>query len=120
MNYLLSGWIENLGVVPLLLFAFFLLAPAFLAFSRLLVLVCCVFEAICCLPLYLIRLIIIKFKPVLISTMQQVVKVFSYILLTLGISQSVIAKDWFLSIGEQVEINTEQISKFSVGNKQIL
>ena len=118
MNYFLSGWIENLGVDPWLLLAFLRLAPIFFLLSFLLVLVCCVFEAIF-IPLMFYFVIS---KSVLISGMKQVVKIFQVFCLFFALTSSTNAqegKDWFISIGEQIEIPTGKLSKFSVGNKQI-
>lgn len=113
----LFGWIENFGVVPLLANIFFLFEPAFFLFSFLLILVCCVLDAIIFTPeTYIFKILRTQF----LSFIQQVVKIL-LLALTLGpICSAAMAKDWFLSIGEQVEISTSKMKKFSVGNSQVI
>lgn len=115
-NYFLSGWIANLGVVPWFAFLFFLLAPAFLSFNFLLVLVCCVFEAIflsLCLFLNNIRELFVYKIPAL-------VKIFLVSVLCATSIAQADSKDIFLSKGEQIELSSRNLRSFSVGNKEVI
>lgn len=117
MNYL-SLWIANLGVVPWLLFLFFLFLPMFLALIALLVLVCCVLEAIS-YPFDKL----FKIRTDFLSLWTHLVKIFLITFMGLGsLSKANTLKthDYFLSKGEQVEISTPKLASFSVGNKEVL
>lgn len=114
-NYFLSGWIENLGVVPLFSFAFFLSLPIFFLLSLLLHLVCIVFEAIS----YSLSYVLNNIRVIYITFLSILVKVF---LLgnALAAKQNTSNTDIYLSTGEQYELSIRNLDHFSVGNKDIL
>lgn len=119
MNYL-SLWIANFGVVPWFSFLFFLFLPIFLALRALLVLVCCVLEAIFC-PFDKFKLMHLRTR--LITSRACIVKVF--LILCLGqslpcASKELKVKEFFLAKGEQVDLKVFNLSSFSVGNKEVL
>ena len=114
--YFLSGWIANLGVVPLFSFAFFLFAPAFFLFSFLLIRVCVVFEDIFHSLSYLNNN---NSRQIYLSIIALLVKIFFPVLMT-PIDAWAQKSDIFLSRGEQIELSTGKISHFSVGNQEVL
>ena len=117
-NYFFSGCIENLGVVPLFSLACFLFAPAFFLFKFLLHLVCIVFEAII---ISLNSYINLNNRTIYLSFLVCTVKTFSIIAYGGTINQDRhIAKDIFLSKGEQFEIKMPKLQKYSVGNNEVL
>lgn len=117
MNYF-SLWTENFGVVPWLLFLFFLCLPIFLALRALLVLVCCVLEAISYSFSKLSGL-----ETSFLSKRGPLVKEFlGLVLLLAGEAEckELKTEDFFLSKGEQTEISLPRLESFSVGNKEVL
>lgn len=115
-NYALSGWIANLGVVPLFSFAFFLFAPDFFNFFFLIVRVCVVFEAI---SKSLCFLLTFNYRGIFLSRFPSVVKIFLLISTFNHVSHAA-KKDIFLSKGEQIELSVGKLTSFSVGNKEVL
>lgn len=111
-----SGWIANLGVVPLFSFACFLLAPDFFNLFFLLARVCVVFEDIFHSLSYLIN---INYRGIFLSRIPSLVKIFLPLML---LSKPAFAekKDVFLSKGEQIEISIGKLDHFSVGNKEVI
>ncbi len=116
-NYAFSGWIENLGVVPLFSFAFFLFFPAFLSFNFLLVSVLIVGEPIFKSLSYLINY---KFRCIYLSLLPPLVKIFLTATLCTSNSYANVKKDIFISKGEQFELVVSSLKNFSVGNKEVL
>lgn len=121
MNYLFSSlWIANLGVVPWLLFAFFLFLPMFFFLKFLLHLVCIVFEAM----IYpFLKISLIKFQGEFVSICKFNVKAFFIISMIYNISSHASSEnheDLYLAKGEQTEIQAGRIESFSVGNKEVL
>ena len=118
----LSLWIANLGVEPLFAIIFFLALPAFFFLNFLLVLVCCVFEAII-FPLCNKVLILYKFREIFLSTIANNVKVFlaTYvIMLHCPAAFPSDIKEIFISKGEHYEIELKNIKSYSVGNKEVI
>ena len=112
MNYCLSGWIANLGVVPLFSLAFFLALPVFLALFFLLILVCFVREPISqslCLRNYSF------YQKGFLSCLILFVKT---IPTTFAINAPQL--DHFLSKGEQIELKIDSMQSFSVGNREVI
>ncbi|MCT4641858.1 MAG: pilus assembly protein N-terminal domain-containing protein [Bacteriovoracaceae bacterium] len=110
-NYL-SLWIANLGVVPLFSLAFFLLRPAFFCLSFLLVLVCVVFDAII---LSFKKTDFIINRPVKLTISLCIVKIF--LLQNVAYGQE---KEIYLAKGEQKSLKTSKITKFSLGNDEVI
>lgn len=112
----LSWWIANLGVVPLLLFAFFLLRPAFTFLRALLFLVTRVFETISLLlqQIQLCELSRIKYLPILISS----VKIFalSSPAVFAEALKSTKNQSLTMSIGEIREVSLKDMRKYSLSN----
>ena len=125
-NYFVA-WIANLGVVPLFLFAAFLLAPAFFFFLNLLLLVTHVLETIRQL-LYRYRTNVQHFndfKPSFVPRNSLCVKgLFTCLALMLLISHKSYAEitthDVILARGESNELDLKEMEKFNVGNRQVL
>lgn len=118
INYFLSGWIANLGVVPLFSLAFFLALPVFFSLFFLLIRVCLVREPI--LKSF-ISVCIKLFKREFLSFMIVLVKVIS---INSAMSQTEFSdkspKEIFLGRGEQVEIYLPEVKSFSIGNKEVI
>ena len=112
-SYFPAGWIANLGVEPLLLFAFFLFVPIFFFFKFLLVVVCCVFEDILKSFSYLIHF---TNKAIFITFLILLVKTF----VNDTYANAASGHDIFLSKGEQTELQIEPVINYSVGNKEII
>ncbi len=115
-TYAFSGWIENLGVVPLFSFACFLLAPAFFLFNFLLILVCVVFEDIVISLSFFNN---IKFRVVFLSLFVLLVKALfpSNTLLAATKQES---DNIFIAKGEQIELSIENLESYSIGNNEII
>lgn len=114
INYALSLWIANLGVVPLFSFAFFLAFPAFLAFNFLLVRVCIVLEPIKISLSYRIN---IYNRRKFLSFVLYLVKIF----IVIDAPQNSWAiETLFLAKGEQTEIEVKSLKSFSVGNPEVI
>ena len=122
-NYFLSGWIANLGVVPLLLFRAFLFAPILVFLLDLLFRVTLVFETIIFLPSFLSKT---RFLP---TNCPIVKNLFVYPLVFMLFFSAGHAKPSIsqnksslivLSRGEQKEIRVWPYAKISLGNKQVL
>ena len=128
-----SGWIANLGVVPLFLLAAFLFAPAFFAFLNLLLDVTHVLETIGKL-LYnrdhnrrintniFSNINNSNFKLSFLPTLGQCVKgIFSFTLLNLMLSGATLqAEDFILSRGQSMTLPLLKMERFNVGNKEVL
>jgi hypothetical protein len=121
MNYLPSGWIENLGVVPLFLLAAFLFLPIFLSFILLLHLVCIVFDAII-LSLLPKFFILFKSRQTFLYILLFIVKGFSPLTSMAKLPITVPSKDLqvFLAKGEQYELKINKLESFSIGNSQVI
>lgn len=113
--FFLSGWIANLGVVPLFFIAFFLEDPAAFAFLCLLFSVTHVLDTI--------RHLLNNNRSIspVVTPVTNLVKV---ILVILSINRPIWAeefrKDIILAKGEQSELSIPGLDKFSVGNKEII
>jgi hypothetical protein len=114
MNYL--EWTANLGVVPLFLFAAFLLAPIALFFALRRFSVTAVLEAIDISLISFNYLNLTKFKNLTITLL--FVKIFLSDCSAASVKK--INSDIILAKGEQKEINFEGFKNFSVGNREIL
>lgn len=123
MNYFLSGCTENLGVLPLLLFSAFLLDPAFLALSFLLILVIVVLDDIF-LSFRLTILNLLNYLNLEFLTKVQAFVKGLFLFSLLGFSSLSLSAENFdhiiLSRGEQREVKTEKFSKFSLGNPEVI
>ncbi len=108
-NYF-SGWIENLGVVPLFLLAAFLFLPVFEAFLLRMAFVCFVFDAMG--PSHLFRKL--RFHKLLYF-----VKVSLWGLAIPCIAQPP-SSNLYLAKGEQISLAAPGLKQFSVGNPDIL
>lgn len=125
MTYLLSVWIWNLGVDPLLRSAAFLLAPIFFFLFALLASVCLVRETINPLPGIKYQLQKVGFicsvniKDILVPKCTQLVKILSLTTLIFSTNQ-VLSNEKketiILTIGELKEIPLSSSSSFSIGN----
>lgn len=115
--FLASRWIGNLGVVPTWLFLFFLFLPNFFNLRRLLTFVCIVLEAIVCSLLFNIN----NLKQKLIINSKVFVKRFA-LLVTMLLTQYTYGstQTLYISRGEQKALKIGTISRFSVGNKEII
>ena len=128
-----SGWIANLGVVPLFLFVAFLLAPAFFDFLNLLFSVIHVLETMgkllynCdfsrCINTNISSYFKnTNFKLSFLPNLSQFVKViFGFLFLNLLISgTSLQAKDYIISRGQSMSLKLPLMTRFNVGNKEVL
>ena len=131
-NYFAAAWIANLGVVPLFLFAAFLLAPAFFFFLSLLLFVTHVLETIGKLlynrnyrrrintnnVIYQIPFFKLSFLP----RISRCVKGFFVILLLNHMlwSGNALASDFILSRGQSMSLPLPKMARFNVGNKEVL
>lgn len=117
MNYLaFASWIANLGVVPLLRFAAFLLAPAALAFALRRFSVIAVLEAI---NISSRNYLISNFKHLNLNLTHLFVK--ALLLLPCALfAASGPTTDFIIAHGEQKEIILSGLKRFSVGNPQII
>lgn len=116
--------IANLGVVPLFLFPVFLFAPAFLAFLSLLFVVTHVLETMI-KPLYrpdFTKVIESQLKLYFVSGFNRCVKIFfNFMVLFLILQPNCSeAKDLVLSRGQSQSISLKDISKFNIGNKEVI
>jgi hypothetical protein len=116
-NYFLSGWMANLGVVPLFSFAAFLLAPLFLILFFLLLEVTAVLDDIKKSFKYLVN-----FNSSYLSFCLYVVKIFMVMLCAIPSLQATetISAQFFLSKGEILEILVPEMQNLSVGNKEVI
>ncbi len=120
-NYFLSGWIANLGVVPLFFIAFLRAAPILFLVLALLVFVTRVLETI--LNLLWVK---IENRLVVLSRMALIVKAILLFSLLGGHASQAYAnlkveKDLILARGEQKELTFPQgLTKFSIGNSEVL
>ena len=117
-NYFLSGWIANLGVVPLFSFAFFLALPVAFSLFFLLIRVCLVREPILN-PFF--NVFFKLFRKEFLTLMILVVKGISP---TNALSSEIVtwggSEEIFLARGEQTELTLPGLKSFSIGNKQVL
>lgn len=113
-NYFLSGWMENLGVVPLFRSSAFLLAPIFFLLFFLMILVCLVFEAI-----IIFQMFFKKLSPVFVAAFPIKVKVLLPIFLCPGL---LLANTYHksLMVGEQLTLNFRGEKRYSIGNKKVI
>ena len=117
MNYL-SLWIGNFGVVPWFSFLFFLFLPIFLSLRALLVLVCCVFEAMI-YPFAKLLYLETRF----LTSSAPIVKAFLFtnlVLISYTKANTLKSDEFFISKGEQIEINIKDLGSFSIGNKEVI
>ncbi len=114
LSYFLSSWIGNLGVVPLFLSLAFLFWPALTLLFFLLFSVTAVLETI----LYLLqtRLIQSGFLP----SVKPYVKAGGAILVIFFSFPSTGLANLLISKGEHEELKTPQLTKFTLGNKEVL
>lgn len=120
-NYFLSGWIANLGVVPLFFICFLRDAPILTFLFDLLVFVTRVLETI-----FNLLLVDLKNKPLVLSKVTGPVKAFLIAFASFSLcSGSTMAQnteiDLILARGEQKELKIQGgIQKFSIGNSEVL
>lgn len=130
-SFLSSWWIANLGVVPLLIFAAFLLAPILTFFLDLLFLVTRVFDTIIVLPIEYIskKLIIIYHNkhtllPKITSSVKVSLPIFTIILILshpiYGKDQSKITQKIILAKGQHHEIIDLSLDNYTIGNKEVI
>ena len=110
LNYL-EGWIENLGVVPLFLFAAFLFLPAFFVLFLRMAFVCFVFDAIWAPSLFRA----LRFHNILCFVKASII-----ISPTILCAAQRTPRNIYLSKGEQVSVPAPNLEQFSVGNPEIL
>lgn len=115
-DYLFSGWIENLGVVPLFLLAAFLLAPALTLLFFLILLVTCVLDAMTYPSQFNSYLTKNRLKYLSLAVL--FVKMF--FLNSSNLASASKGSQIFLSKGEQTVIKFQGLTRFSIGNKQVL
>ena len=117
-NYCLSGWMANLGVVPLFLFSAFLLAPIFFLLFLRIILVCLVFEAIISSYIQKYK----KFRNIVLAVFRIKVKDLAIIsVLTccnIVVAQAPIIK--YIQQGEQFTLDFPKHSQYSIGSKKTL
>lgn len=124
MNYF-SGWIANLGVVPLLLFAAFLLLPDFTFFAVLLFLVTRVFETIYPLQ-FSTSAVQFNIREDVLPTKSCAVKIFLLFSVSCAANyvyaegQGIEKTTIILSKGQHHEIDFKGHSHFSITNKDAL
>jgi Flp pilus assembly secretin CpaC len=123
INYF--SWIANLGVVPLFLFAFFLLEPAPFFLAALLFVVTLVRETI--KPPLIVNYSLhlnykMRFLPFLGKTVKRILILAATLVLfkvQLGLAAD-ISHDVILTRGQSTELFLPKLKKFNVGNKEIL
>ena len=128
-----SGWIANLGVVPLFLLAAFLLAPAFFDFLNLLFSVIHVLETIgkllynrdnsrCINTNISSNFNNSNFKLSFLPNLSQFVKgIFGFLFLNLlFFGTSLQAKDYIISRGQSLSLKLPSMIRFNVANKEVL
>lgn len=128
INYYLSSWIANFGVVPLLLFAAFLFFPEETFFLALLFFVTRVFETISKLRNFFN--IQLKTGVNLLTSMLDVNKSISPCILLLLLSHSAKAaphngsddksKTIIMARGSHKEIEAANLKNYAIGNKEVL
>lgn len=120
MDYF-SLWIGNFGVVPLLLLAFFLLAPALIFLLLRCDFVFIVFEPIIISLLNLFKVI---FKSIDLPSAKKFVKINLLITITCCLATFVIPKSYadtyFLAQGEVKQFSIPNLKKFNIGNKDVI
>jgi hypothetical protein len=114
-NYLM--WMSNFGVVPFLTFANFLFLPCFLSLLFLWPLVLLVFDPILLTPLT--SIIFNYFKNIYVYFVSHIVKIFLIFTLFAHV-QPLVAKVYFMAKGEQKSIYFSKLSRFSIGNKEVI
>jgi hypothetical protein len=122
-NYFFSGWIENFGVVPWLLLAAFLFAPALVLLFFLLILVCFVFDAISkSLCSNLLNLLILRNKVLYFTPPYVKVFLLWFIVVTVPTShcKNINGEQILLKHGQQHELKVCNFDTFSVGNKSTI
>ena len=110
------SWISNFGVVPLFLFAAFLLAPIALCLFLRRVSVIAVLEAINISSRK--KLVISNLKLLNLTTRLLFVK--ALLVLPIATYGNVSPSDLILAKGEQKELSFAQLKKFSVGNPEVI
>ncbi len=131
-NYFAAAWIANLGVVPLFLFAAFLFAPAFFFFLSLLLFVTHVLETIGKLLynrnyrrrintnnfVFQIAFFKLSFLPIFRPCVKGF---FSFLLLNHVLwGDPALAEDYIISRGQSITIKLPQMTRFNIGNKDVL
>lgn len=120
-NYF-SLWIANFGVDPLFSILFFLFLPAFFFLKFLLHLVCIVFDAMTVSLSYLFKIKIIN-SPVYLPILAFLVKIFIVLSPIKVYANGKISNEInhiFMAKGEQEEIDANQMTRYSVGNKEVI
>lgn len=121
-NYFSSLWIANLGVDPSIAILFFLFFPAFFFLKFLLHLVCIVFEAMT-ISLSSLYKVLLKISPIYLSILLFIVKIFFFITTDKALATQQKhnnIKEILISKGEQFEIPTKDLARYSIGNKEVL
>lgn len=124
LEYYLSWWIANLGVVPLFLFSALRLAPLALAFDFLLLLVTAVLETI--LPLLYRSTNSLKltnslnFLPLVWPNVKKLMTLALFFPL-FAVQAEVLAKqELILAIGEHRQFAANEVKQFAVTNRQVI
>lgn len=122
LNYL--AWIANLGVVPLFLFAAFLLAPALFFLAALLLLVTHVLETILNLLFQIKSDLLIYFKnkflPIFGSSVKGIILTLCGTILNVNIQAEENFGQHIVSKGEITVISAVSLLKYSVSNKEVI
>ena len=115
-NYFSSLCIANLGVDPTIAILFFLFLPEFFFLKFLLHLVCIVLDAIS----ISLSFSLYKFRPTYLSIFSLFVKIFLIPSIYATEQQRIEVKDLFIAKGEQLSIDSNSMTRFSVGNKEVI
>ncbi len=115
-NYFLSGWIENLGVVPLFLFAAFLLRPLFFLRLTLLILVTHVFETMIQLQLISLKRMKIGYMPLKVNHLAWSLTIFQL----LSCSPAVGFETKILSKGEHLELLRPELTQYTNSSSEVI
>jgi hypothetical protein len=116
INYFFSGWIENLGVVPLLLFSAFLFLPDLTFLFSLLFLVTAVFETIWTTFLYIKIHKVFKSDKLLLNFLLAV----KIALVIYPWNNSYSKHQFVMSPGQVKEMQVTNIKHFLIENKEIV
>ena len=118
-TYFVSGWIENLGVVPLFLSAAFLFWPCFLTLFFLIILVCFVLDDIS--PPLLQQFLISRKNFLTFYTYCVNASLLLIMTTTISLAETNQSKNQIvISIGQQIELPIKSMSSYSIGNKDLL
>lgn len=114
------SWTANLGVVPLFLLAAFLFLPILVFLLSLILLVCCVLDAIIHTPLTIFNSLfnsIRKYKYLTFLGLKVKILLLSS---SFAASQPQSTITHFLAKGEQLELRFPKLTQISIGNKDVI